>query len=42
VDIVCGIHGYKQDDIDRVIATKVRRGQLDNYDFELADRIEKL
>ncbi len=41
-DVVCGIHGYKQENIDRVIATKQRRGQLDNYDFELARKLNEL
>lgn len=41
-DIVCGIHGYKQSNIERVIETKKRRGQMDNYDFELAERLNAL
>lgn len=41
-DILCGIHGYKQNNIERVIETKKRRGQLDNYDFELAERLNAL
>lgn len=39
---ICGIHGYKQDDIDRVKEVKWKRGQMSNYDFELAKRIEEL
>lgn len=39
---VCGLHGYKQKDVQRVKETKERRGQLENYDFELAKRIETL
>lgn len=39
---ICGIHGYKQLDSDRVKEVKLRRGQYDNYDWELADRLEKL
>lgn len=39
---VCGLNGYKQTDVKRVYDTKVRRGQIDNYDFELAERIETL
>lgn len=40
-DMVMGLHNYKND-IDRVRAVKIRRNQLDNYDFELAERLEKL
>lgn len=36
-EIVCGIHGWGQTDIARVKAVKQRRGQMDNYDFELAE-----
>jgi hypothetical protein len=39
---ICGIHGYKQTDDKRVYETKARRGQLDNYDFELAERLNEL
>lgn len=39
---ICGLHGYKQDDVERIKATKARRGQYDNYDFELAERISAL
>lgn len=42
VDKVVGLHGYKQDDIQRIKDTKARRNQLDNYDFELAERLEAL
>jgi len=41
-DLVCGLHGFRQDDYDRVIATKTKRRQLDNYDFELAKRLDSL
>lgn len=41
-DKVCGIHGYKQIDKDRVKQVKAERGQLANYDFELAERLEEL
>lgn len=40
--IVCGLHGYGQDDVDRVYQLKAYRGQLDNYDFELAARVSEL
>lgn len=39
---ICGLHGYKQNDIERVKLTKFRRGQQDSYDWELAERIESL
>jgi len=39
---VCGLNGYKQFDKQRVKDVKERRGQMDNYDFELAERIEQL
>ncbi len=39
---ICGLTGYKQTDKQRVYDTKLRRGQIDNYDFELAERIEAL
>lgn len=42
LDLVVGLHGYKQNNIQRVIDTKKRRGQYDDYDFELAQRIEEL
>lgn len=37
-----GIHGYAQNDIDRVKETKLRRGQYDNYDWELVERLNAL
>lgn len=42
VELLCGLHGYGQDDIRRVRELKVARGQIDNYDFELAERISAL
>lgn len=39
---ICGLHGYKQKDVERVKLTKFRRGQQDNYDWELAERLEEL
>jgi len=39
--LICGIHGFGQKDLERVKATKERRGQLDNYDFELAERLQE-
>jgi hypothetical protein len=42
IPLICGLHGYKQYDVERVVATKSRRNQLPNYDFELALRISEL
>lgn len=42
LDQVMGLHGYGQDDVQSVIETKTRRGQLASYDFELAEQISKL
>lgn len=39
---ICGVHGYKQNDIERIKLTKFRRGQQDNYDWELAERLNAL
>lgn len=39
---VCGLNGYGQEDIQRIKQTKERRGQMDNYDFELSEKISKL
>lgn len=39
-DLVCGIHGYKND-VKRAKETKDRRGQTD-FDFELAERLNGL
>jgi hypothetical protein len=41
-DKVCGLNGYKQNDIQRVKETKLRRGQYHNYDWELAERVSAL
>ncbi len=38
---IMGLHGYKNG-IDRVKEVKIRRNQIDNYDFELARRLEEL
>lgn len=40
--IVCGLHGYGQNDMERVKKLKEYRGQLANYDFELAERVSAL
>ena len=40
--IVCGIHGYGQNDMERVRKIKEYRGQLNNYDFELAEKVSSL
>lgn len=39
--MIMGLHGYKND-LNRVRETKARRMQSDNYDFELAERINAL
>lgn len=39
--MIMGLHGYKND-VERVKAVKTRRFQEDNYDFELAERINAL
>lgn len=39
---ICGTHGYKQSDIERVKATKARRGHYEDYDWELAERLNSL
>jgi hypothetical protein len=41
-DLLMGIHGYGNKDITRVKQVKAERAQLDNYDFELAERLNKL
>ena len=41
-EVICGIHGVFQNDIQRVKDTKAHRRQMDNYDFELAEAIERL
>jgi hypothetical protein len=38
---IVGIHGYKND-LEHVKIVKTRRKQLDNYDFELAERLNAL
>lgn len=40
-DIVMGLHNYKND-IKRVKDVKARRKQLENYDFELAERLGQI
>lgn len=44
IDTVLGLHGYKQGDYhrDRVKAQKARRGQFDNYDFDVSEALEAL
>ena len=41
VDLLCGIHGFRND-TKVAEATKIRRGQINDYDFELAERMEQL
>lgn len=42
VERIMGIHGYAVRDIRRVRETKIRRGQIENYDFELARKLGEL
>ena len=42
VDICMGLHGYGIKNIKRVIETKQRRNQFYDYDFELAEKLNKL
>jgi hypothetical protein len=42
VDKIMGIHGYGIDNVKRVVDTKRRRGQMANYDFELARKLNAL
>lgn len=39
-ETVMGLNGWGQDDIERIKETKRRRMQYDNYDFELAERLD--
>lgn len=41
VELVCGLHGYRND-TTRAKATKQRREQQSDYDFDLADRLLEL
>jgi hypothetical protein len=41
-DMICGLHGYKQKDYERVEEIKRGRNQYKNYDFELAKALDKL
>lgn len=39
---ICGIHGFKQNDVQRVKDTKERRGRYEEYDWELAESLDTL
>lgn len=41
-DVVVGMHGYRQGHLDRIRAQKARRGQSDNYDWNLVEELERL
>lgn len=41
-DIVCGLHGWNQNDLERVKEVKRRRGQYENYDWDLVERMAAL
>lgn len=40
--IVCGLHGYHQDDVERVRALKSSRDYIVDFDFELVERLSQL
>jgi hypothetical protein len=42
VQTIVGIHGYKTNDMERIKETKKRRGQDQYYDWELAERLDRL
>lgn len=39
---IVGVHGYGQPDLARIRAVKIRRGQDDNYDWELVEKLSQL
>lgn len=39
---VMGLHGYGQTDLQRIKDTKSRRGQYDNYDWEIVDKLGEI
>ncbi len=39
---IMGLNGYGQTDIKRIIETKHRRNQMQNYDFELVEKLRQL
>ncbi len=41
-ELVCGLHGWGQTDQKRIRETKARRGQIDNYDWELVEMMGNL
>lgn len=41
VDLICGLHSFGKQDINRIKETKERRGQMANYDFELAEKMQE-
>lgn len=38
-DMICGVHGYMQNDYDRIYKVKAHRNQLDNYDFDWVTKV---
>lgn len=38
---IMGLHGFAQKDLTRVRATKLARDQMDDYDWQMAERLEK-
>ncbi len=41
-DAICGLHGYKQADTERVMNQKMKRGYYDDFDWELAVKLNHL
>lgn len=41
-ETICGLNGYRQDDYERVKDVKRSRDQFDDYDFELAEGLDRL
>lgn len=41
-NLVMGLHGYAQNDIERIKQTKLNRNQYANYDWDLVEELGKL
>lgn len=39
---ICGLHGYRQLDVERVKQTKMRRGRYGDFDWDLAEKLDSL
>lgn len=42
IELVCGLHGWQQIDLERVMRVKGLRGQYENYDWELVNKMAEL